>query len=233
MVTERQASQCLTYFIDSKAEIAASSACLMICGISLRCQLAFQNHGAGLTVVLFLCVFSLNACSFSISQGWCVCGPRQLSAALTGDSFTQGWRKARSKIRQRWDLPSFGFQQQHLCRAPLVACGSELLSHTIVFWAFCEAPDYFGREITMEGYGSSRAGSPQSRAAFVWRRARGSPTAPRPKNALLASKFPFNSLRPLWEGVGYNIGERLHLLPFCVSLCCDCSFSRLSAIAVC
>lgn len=49
-------------------------------------------------------------------------------------------------------------------------------------------------------------------------------TAPRQKNEQLASIFPFNSLQPLREGLDYNIGERLRLVPFCVSLCCGSNF---------
>lgn len=49
-------------------------------------------------------------------------------------------------------------------------------------------------------------------------------TGPFQKNEQLASIFPFNSLPPLREGVDYNTGERLRLVPFCVSLCCDSSF---------
>lgn len=139
--------------------------------------------------------------------------------------------KVRSKSRQRWNLPSFPHKQQHLHRAGMVACRSELLSHTIVFWAFCNAVDCFRGEITMEGYGSSRAGPPWDRRVPSeprWPLCGAGPeeahTAPRLENARLAAIFPFNSLQPLWEGVGYNIGERLHLMPFCVSLCCNSNF---------
>lgn len=68
------------------------------------------------------------------------------------------------------------------------------------------------------------AGSPQSRARLCVAQGPRKPTRPRAWRMRLASIFPFNSLRPLWEGVSYNIGERLHLLPFCVSLCCDSNF---------
>lgn len=121
-----------------------------------------------------------------------------LWAPGTADVSVAPWPKtalpeADSRVRpqsgQRCNLPSFPHKPQHLYRAGLVARGAELLSHTIVFWAFCTALDYFGREITMEGCGPpaqgppGTAGSPQSRGAFVWGRPRGGHTAPRLQNA--------------------------------------------------
>jgi len=86
--------------------------------------------------------------------------------------------------RRHQNRPSFGHKQRHLCRAGLVACRSKLLSHTIVFWGFCKTLDYFRREITMEGYGTSRAGppgttrSPQSGARLCVARGLRKPTQP-------------------------------------------------------
>lgn len=92
--------------------------------------------------------------------------------------------EARVKSRWHWNHPSFSHKQWHLYRASLVACRSKLLSHTIVFWAFCKAVDYFRREITMEGYGSSRTGPPgtagslQSSARLCVARGSRKPTQP-------------------------------------------------------
>lgn len=92
--------------------------------------------------------------------------------------------EVRVKSRWYWNHPSFSHKQWHLCRASLVACRSKLLSHTIVFWAFCKAVDYFRREITMEGYGSSRTGPPgtagslQSSARLCVARGSRKPTQP-------------------------------------------------------
>lgn len=91
----------------------------------------------------------------------------------------------RFKSRWHWNWLSFGHKQWHLCRAGSVACGSKVLSHTIVFWAFCKALDYFRREITMKGYGSScvgppgTAGSLQSSARLCVARGSRKPTQPR------------------------------------------------------
>lgn len=196
MVTERQASQCLTYFIDSKAEIAASSVCPTICGISPRCQLAFQNHGAGLTIMLFLCMFSLDACSFSISHGWCVCSPRQLSAALTGDSFTQGWpgsevqkqaalesslvqSPATPPLQSRLGGPQIQTAESHYCVSGFL-WSTRLFSkgnHNGGIWQLPRRapPGPLGRHRAV--------------LAFVWRRARGSPHGPAPEECGLLQYF--------------------------------------------
>lgn len=102
---------------------------------------------------------------------------------------------ARFKSRQHWNRPAFGLKQWHLHRAGLVACRSKLLSHTIVFWAFCKALDYFRREITMEGYGRSRAGPPgtagslQSGARLCV--ARGSRKPPQPHARRMSSLLQY------------------------------------------
>lgn len=181
-----------------------------------------KSRGRCDNCVISLCVF-LECLFFEHLPGlMCLWPPG--SSASAGRRFLY----PSSKSRRRWDLPSFRHKRHHLYRAGLVACSSELLSHTIVFWAFCKAPDYFRRAVTMGGCGSSSAGPPpgplgplSAALAFVWRRARGSPQAPRLKNA---ARFNISFQFTAWEEVGYNIGERLHLLPFCVWLCCGSNF---------
>lgn len=102
-------------------------------------------------------------------------------------------------------------------------CKSKLLSHTIVFWAFCKALYYFGWEITMEGYVQGPLGMPgpcRTGLCFVLHGSRGSPHSRSPEEwaACFDISFQFTAAGEQWfrKGLDYNIGERLHLVPFCV-----------------
>lgn len=91
-------------------------------------------------------MFSWNI-SFSVSSSsWCVClGHLECKWSvwipLSGLSATRLWG-----AQCCWAVA------MTLSRELALACSSKLLSHTIVFWAFCKALYYFGRKITMEGY---------------------------------------------------------------------------------
>lgn len=240
MVTERLASQCLTYFIDSKVEIAASSACRMICGISPRCQLAFQNPGAGLTIVWFLWVF-LGCLFFQHLPGWCVCGP--LVAQHSTDRshlYPRLMAKRGPKAGSTGIFPPSLASNNTFNRAGLLACRSELLSHAIVFWAFCKAENSFPGEITMEGYGSSRTGPPRDRwvpAEARWPLCGQGPRKPtRPHGWRMHSLLQyFLSIHCGHSGKGWvTMQEKCYIsCLFAYSCAATATLYRLSAIAAC
>lgn len=101
-----------------------------------------------------------------------------------------------------------------------LACSSKLLSHTIVFWAFCKALYYFGRKITMEGYVRAPW---ECLVPAVWGFALSwwvlrKPPQPRPRRMSsfnISFQFTAAGAQRLRKELDYNTEERLHLMPFC------------------
>lgn len=183
---------------------------------------AFPKSRGRFDNYLYVCFPAVLSASPTADVPW----PWQLSTALTGRSLTQGWGQVRAKSGQRWNLPSFRHKQQRLYGAA-PKCWVKLLC----FGLFWKGNHNGGIWQLPSRAPPGPLGPRRAALAFVWRRPEEAHTAPRPKNAPPAWIFPFNSLRPLWEGVSYNVGERLHRLPFCGSPCCDSSF--VQAVAVC
>lgn len=184
MVTERLASQCLTYFIDSKVEIAASSACRMICGISPRCQLAFQNPGAGLTIVWFLWVF-LGCLFFQHLPGWCVCGP--LVAQHSTDRshlYPRLMAKRGPKAGCTGIFPPSLASNNTFTEQACWPAGPNCWATLLCFGLFVKQRTLFQgksqwRDMAAPAQGPpGTAGSPQRRAGLCVGRARGSPHGP-------------------------------------------------------
>lgn len=155
-------------------------------------------------------------------------------ASVWGHSVPQHWSGIVGSLcpacaKRGWKAPSTGVTSCSVTStgtftgAGPLACKSKLLSHTIVFWAFCKALYYFGWEITMEGYVQGplgMSGPCRMGLCFVLCGSRGSPHSRSPEEwaACFDISFQFTAAgeQQFRKGLDYNIGERLHLVPFCV-----------------
>lgn len=183
MVTKRQTSQCLTYFIDSKAEIPASSARLMICGISPRMPAGFpKSRGRFDNCVISMCVF-LECLFFEHLPGlMCLCPPG--SSASTDRRFLY----PRSKSRQRWDLPSFRVTSGTTFTEPAwwpaapncwvtLLCFGLFVKHQTIF----EGQSQWGDVAAPAQGPPGTAGSPQRRAGLCVAQGPRKPRGPAPE----------------------------------------------------